>query len=88
MAKHEYKYTLGISDEALKALDLMAKSRRRQIGYAMDGMQRTFRGDIKKLKGFEDLYRLRVGDFRVKFRLVKNHIQVYEIRDRKDAYGN
>jgi mRNA interferase RelE/StbE len=88
MSNDEYKYRLGISDEALEALDLMPKSRRRQIGYALDGLQRMFRGDIKKLKGFDDLYRLRVGDFRVKFKLVKDHIQVYEITDRKDAYGN
>lgn len=88
MAMYEYKYRLGISDEALEALDLMPKNRRRQIGYALDGLQRTFRGDVKKLKGYDDRYRLRVGDFRIKFRLVKDHIQVYEITDRKDAYGN
>jgi len=88
MARQEYKYRLGISDEALEALDLMPKSRRQQIGYAMDGLQRMFKGDIKKLKGYDDRYRLRVGDFRIKFRLVKDHIQVYEIADRKDAYGN
>ena len=88
MARQEYKYTLEISDAALKSLDLMQKNRCRQIGHAMDGLQRTFAGDIKKLKGYVDRYRLRVGDFRVLFRLVKNHIQVYEIADRKDVYGN
>ena len=88
MAKHEYNYTLQIFDKAMKALDAMTKSNRRQIGYAMDGMQRAFSGDIKKLKGYDNRYRLRVGDYRVMFTLVKNDIQVYDIRDRKDAYAN
>jgi mRNA interferase RelE/StbE len=85
---HEYKYTLQIFDKAMKALDSMSKGNRRQIGYAMDGMQRTFSGDIKKLKGYDNRYRLRVGNFRVMFKLVKNDIQVYDIFDRKDAYAN
>jgi len=88
MAKHTYKYRLGIGDEALAALNGMPKSRKRQIGFALDWLQRSFKGDVKKLKGFENLYRLRVGDFRIKFRLVNDYIQVYEIKDRKDAYGN
>jgi len=82
MAKHDYKYRFGISDEALEILGSMPKSRRQQIGYAMDGLQRAFRGDIKKLKGYDDRYRLRVGDFRVFFKLVKDEIQVYDIADR------
>jgi phage-related protein len=54
MAKHECKYTLQIFDKAMMALDSMPKNNRRQMGYAMDGMQRTFSGDIKKLKGYEN----------------------------------
>ena len=88
MGMNEYKYTLQIFDKAMKALDSMSKSNRRQVGYGMDGMQRTFSGDIKKLKGYDNRYRLRVGDYRVMFMLVKNDIQVYDIRDRKDAYAN
>jgi mRNA interferase RelE/StbE len=88
MIKPDYKYKFGISDEALKSLDTIPRTDRRQIGYAMDGLQQDLRGDIKKLKGFTDIYRLRVGDFRVFFKLVKDHIQVYEITNRKDAYGN
>jgi mRNA interferase RelE/StbE len=88
MAKHDYKYTLQIFHKAMKALNSMPQRNRRQVGHAIDGMQRAFLGDIKKLKGYDDRYRLRVGDFRVMFMLVKIDIQVYEILDRKDAYGN
>ncbi|MDA1275431.1 MAG: hypothetical protein O2960_15525 [Verrucomicrobia bacterium] len=31
-------------------------------------------------------YRLRVGDYRVLFRLEGNTIVVYDVKDRKDAY--
>ncbi len=71
MGNDEYKYTLEIFDKAMKALDSMPKSNRRQIGYAMDVMQQTFSGDIRKLKGHDNRYRLRVGNFRVMFMLVK-----------------
>lgn len=43
--------------------------------------------DIKKLKGFPNHYRLRVGRFRVLFKLEENHIIiVYAILPRKKAY--
>ncbi len=90
MIQAEYLYTLQIFDKPMKVLVSMPKTNRRQIGYALDRLQQSFTGDVKKLKGKEndDHYRLRVGDFRVMFRLVKNDIQVYEIVNRKDAYAN
>jgi mRNA interferase RelE/StbE len=84
----EYKYILIIFDKAMKALNSFSRDDRRRIGHAMDLLQRDFSGDVKKLKGYDDRYRLRVGDFRVMFMLVKNDIGVYEIVNRKDAYGN
>lgn len=43
--------------------------------------------DIKKLKGFPNHYRLRVGRFRVLFKLQEEHvIIVYAILPRKKAY--
>jgi mRNA-degrading endonuclease RelE of RelBE toxin-antitoxin system len=88
MVQPAYQYKFGISSEALRTLDSLDKTQRRHIGYAMHGLQLDFRGDVKKLRGHADLYRLRVGNFRVFFRLRGNQIQVYEIRDKKDAYGN
>lgn len=44
--------------------------------------------DIKKLVGFENLYRLRVGDYRIVFR--PNHVDkqyiIAEVAHRKDIY--
>jgi mRNA interferase RelE/StbE len=42
--------------------------------------------DIKKLKGFENHYRLRVGKFRILFYLEGNKIIVYRIAPREVAY--
>jgi len=83
-----YKFTFEIKEKALKSLQALPKHQFKQIGHAMDSLQQNFSGDIKKLKGYEDRYRLRVGDVRVLFKLVKTHITVYLIAYRKDAYGN
>lgn len=44
--------------------------------------------DIKKLVGFENLYRLRVGDYRIVFRPNHNDKQytIAEVAHRKDIY--
>jgi mRNA interferase RelE/StbE len=43
--------------------------------------------DVKKLKGYKDQYRLRVGEFRVLFELQPEHtIVVYTVLPRKKAY--
>lgn len=43
-------------------------------------------GDIKKLSGLENEYRLRVGDLRVLFTLENNIITVNDIKPRGQAY--
>ena len=42
-------------------------------------------GDVKKLKGSQRKYRLRVGDYRVLFELQSNRV-IYDVGDRKDIY--
>ncbi|AUB59865.1 hypothetical protein BK009_03750 [Methanobacterium subterraneum] len=43
--------------------------------------------DIKKLKGYSNHYRLRIGKYRVLFQLQKDHvIIIYAILPRKKAY--
>lgn len=42
--------------------------------------------DIKKLKGYQNHYRLRVGKFRVLFFLDNSKIVVYKIGKREDIY--
>lgn len=43
-------------------------------------------GDVKKLKGFEDEYRLRVGDLRVLFSVQNGKIFINDIQSRGQVY--
>jgi len=40
--------------------------------------------DLKKLSGTSDMYRVRVGKFRIKFRVLSNHNEILEIVHRSD----
>lgn len=42
--------------------------------------------DIKKLLGFDNLFRLRVGSFRIIFKFENETFIIVDILDRKDAY--
>lgn len=79
-------FELFISDEALATLRALPKDLRKRIGDRLSALESNFSGDIKKLAGGENKYRLRVGNRRVLFRLAGNQIQVYAVRDRKEAY--
>jgi mRNA-degrading endonuclease RelE of RelBE toxin-antitoxin system len=59
---------------------------RREIGYRLHLLQRDFSGDVKKLRGSKNEYRLRVGDHRVLFELIRKRIVVYTLGPRKDIY--
>ena len=39
---------------------------------------------VKKLRGYEGLYRLRIGDFRIVFRISKNHVEVVDVISKPD----
>ncbi|HEX4644130.1 MAG TPA: type II toxin-antitoxin system RelE/ParE family toxin [Verrucomicrobiae bacterium] len=79
-------FELLISEEALEQLRALPKDLRKRIGHRISGLETNFAGDVKKLSGTENNYRLRVGDQRVLFRLVGKQIQVYAVKDRKKAY--
>ena len=77
---------LLISEEAREQLRALPKSIRKNIGHRLDALEKDFSGDIKKLTGREDKYRLRVGSYRILFRLEEQTIFVYAVKQRKDAY--
>ncbi len=65
----------------------MPKPLRRNIGYRLSLLQDGLTGDVKKLSGHDNEYRLRVGSYRVLFRLDAGVIGVYAVKRRKEAYG-
>ncbi|MCE0497760.1 MAG: hypothetical protein LV481_07430 [Methylacidiphilales bacterium] len=80
------RYRLEIKDEARQQLRALPKEHRRNIGWRLDALQTDLAGDVKKLTGRTQEYRLRVGSFRVLFLLDNDLISVYAVKDRKDAY--
>jgi mRNA interferase RelE/StbE len=79
-------YEMEIKDEARAALRALPDDIRRQIGFRLHLLQQDFSGDLKKLKGSKNEYRLRVGNYRVLFELEGKRIVVYSVGPRKDIY--
>ena len=65
---------------------MLPKLVRVRIGHRITRLQDQLSGDVKKLAAHENAYRLRVGSYRVLFRLEGNVIAVYAVKDRKNAY--
>jgi mRNA interferase RelE/StbE len=80
------KYEIEIKEEANAELRELSEDVRREIGYRLHLLQQEFSGDVKKLKGSKNEYRLRVGNYRVLFELVGKRIVVYTLGQRKDIY--
>jgi mRNA interferase RelE/StbE len=80
------KYEIEIKEEAKAELRELPEDVRREIGYRLHLLQKEFSGDVKKLKGSRNEYRLRVGNYRVLFELVGKQIVVYTLGQRKDIY--
>lgn len=84
----EIKY----SDKAVKQLTKISKSDKKSAKIILDkieGYSKNPEGnfDVKTLKGkFEDLFRLRVGKYRIIFEIIDDTMYIYEIKHRKEAY--
>jgi mRNA interferase RelE/StbE len=69
---------------AIKALEGLEKQTKHRI---RQGIEKIPEGDIRPMKGTENSYRLRVGDFRILFyRIDKDTIRIDRISPRGDAY--
>jgi len=79
-------YRMFISEEARAQLRALPDELRQNIGYRLQLLQQDFTGDVKKLEGPRNHYRLRVGTHRILFRLDASVIEVYSVKQRKDAY--
>jgi mRNA-degrading endonuclease RelE of RelBE toxin-antitoxin system len=80
------RYRIEISERAREQLRALPKEMRRNIGQRMETMRDDLRGDVLKLRDKGNRYRLRIGTFRVLFVLAGDMIQVYAVKDRKEAY--
>ena len=80
------KYHLVLDEAALSQLRALPKAVRANIGRRLDLLQDSLQGDVKKLTGEQYRYRLRVGAYRVLFRLDGPVVHVYAVKQRKEAY--
>ena len=80
------RYRIEISQKAREQLRALPKETRRNIAQRMQTMRDDLRGDVLKLRDKGNRYRLRIGTFRVLFVLAGDVIQVYAVKDRKEAY--
>jgi mRNA interferase RelE/StbE len=82
-------YRIQIKPEAERAIGRIPNPFRRRISQAIDSLARTPRPTAcVKLAGVIDAYRLRVGDYRIVYRIEDLVLVVYVIRvaHRKDVY--
>lgn len=75
--------TIVYSKQAQKFLSRQTAITRRRITLAIENLPS---GDVKKLAGYNDLYRLRVGDFRVIFNKDGEILYILKIDNRGGVY--
>jgi len=83
-------YKIELSRRAERQLKLFAREIQARIGRAIDGLsQQPIPPGAKKLAGHDDLYRVRVGDYRIIYTV--HHqvlvILVVAIGHRKEIYN-
>jgi len=83
-------YALRLARSARKELEALPGAMLARIARQLDQLSTQPRPPgCKKLRGTRDVWRIRVGDFRIIYRIddAARLIEVQAIRDRKDAYG-
>ncbi len=80
------RYTVILTDEVKAKLRALPLALRREIGHKLFLLEEDLAGNVKKLKGSRNEYRLRVGDYRVLFALEGRTVTIYAAGYRKDIY--
>ena len=82
-------YTIQFTPSALKDLKALPAKIQRQVATHINALAHDPRPDgVKKLKGGQNEYRIRSGDFRILYQVFDARIVVAVVRiaDRKNAY--
>jgi mRNA interferase RelE/StbE len=75
------------SEESLDDMAALEKRNARQIKTAVERFAETGAGKVKKLQGIDPPeFRLRVGDFRVRFQVAGDTLLILRVSNRKEAY--
>ena len=76
--------SLTYSKRAAKAISRISNPFKQNI---KEAIERLPAGDVKKLQGYKNAYRLRVGDYRILFNM-KEGIEITDVLPRGAAYKN
>ena len=71
------------SKSTKKAIERMDASTKQRI---RDSIYKLPDGDLKRLQGFTDLYRLRIGSWRIIFTMTSTEIFIEDVLPRGSAY--
>ncbi len=75
------------TETALQDMAALDKGIARRVKQAVERFADTGAGNVKRLQGIDPPeYRLRVGDYRVRFHLGDETVQVLRVRNRREAY--
>ena len=80
------RYTVILTDEVKAQLRALPPAMRREIGHKPFLLEDNLSGDVQKLKGSKNEYRLRIGNYRALFELESRVATVYAVGDRKEIY--
>ncbi|MBI5253748.1 MAG: type II toxin-antitoxin system RelE/ParE family toxin [Euryarchaeota archaeon] len=81
-------FSVVVKKAALKEIKKETKETKRRIFKSLEKLENPFSVPYEKLRGEENVYRIRVGDFRVIYYVDKdkNEAVVFRIRRRGRAY--
>lgn len=81
-------FKIYIEEKASKELEKLPKKLRNSIIKKLKILEQGFSYalDVKKLKGYQNHYRLRIGKFRILFYLENVNIIVYRLGRRESVY--
>ncbi len=75
------------TETSLEDMAALDKGIARRVKQAVERFAETGAGSVKKLQGIDPPeYRLRVGDYRVRFELDGETVRILRVRNRREAY--
>ena len=80
------KYQIEFSKGAVKDYKKLPEQYKVLVNIALKKLSEGEPLDIKSIKGEKDIYRVRVGKFRILYLKIEHTLLITKIADRKDAY--
>jgi len=80
------KYHVTLKPKAEKDLKEISYQDRKRVVERPRLLEDNLAGDVKRLTNHQPEYRMRAGDWRALFEIADDHIIVYRILHRREAY--